>query len=283
MNIDILNIYLIPSTDWWNGLSCWLLLVLIRSFSISWTSTRISQKCAFFCIKLKFCICVCIFLNFVIKVLDYYSLAGIVDVTPLTLPGSQPNLPILQVRTFNCSLTCVWIGNTIAWPPFFRISSWNTICKTNDNMRLWHSMTVFIETCTGGTVEINIYANNSKICLLWVSKYQNESWLFRFKYIVVLDIDEVIVPKKHNSWSSMMEEVLKASAKDPKTISWHFRHTYFIDSMTEDQESKKEKSKDERPKSYIERGKPPLPASNIPEHLHMLNHIFRSVKHSQGT
>ena len=107
---------------------------------------------------------------------------------------------------------------------------------------------------------------------------------FRFKYIVVLDIDEVIVPKKHASWSAMMGEVLKASAKEPKTISWHFRHTYFIDSMTEERRgSNLEKFKDGGPESSVENSnRLPLPASDIPEHLHMLTHIFRSANHSKG-
>ena len=98
----------------------------------------------------------------------------------------------------------------------------------------------------------------------------------RFKYIAVLDIDEVIVPKKHSSWSAMMEEVLESSSKDPKTISWHFRHVYFIDRMTED------RVKDLTEKSD---GKiPPVPfyTSSIPEHLHLMNHVFRSANHSKG-
>ena len=121
---------------------------------------------------------------------------------------------------------------------------------------------------------------------------------FRFKYIVVLDIDEVIVPKKHDSWSAMMGEVLKHSAKEPKTISWHFRHTYFIDSMTEEHfndsmteessESKMEKIEDGAgggSESNVEKSKvrPTLPASDIPDHLHyMLSHIYRSANHSKG-
>ena len=31
-----------------------------------------------------------------LQVLDYYSAQGLVDVTPISLPGYQPNLPILQ-------------------------------------------------------------------------------------------------------------------------------------------------------------------------------------------
>ena len=30
------------------------------------------------------------------QVLDYYSKKGLVDVTPISLPGYQPNLPVLQ-------------------------------------------------------------------------------------------------------------------------------------------------------------------------------------------
>ena len=97
----------------------------------------------------------------------------------------------------------------------------------------------------------------------------------RFKYIAILDIDEVIVPKKHSSWSAMMEEVLEASSKNPNTISWHFRHVYFIDRMTEDRIKDQTKKLD---------GKipPHVPYYTIPEHLHMMNHVFRSANHSKG-
>ena len=97
----------------------------------------------------------------------------------------------------------------------------------------------------------------------------------------MLDIDEVIVPKKHTSWSAMMEEVLEASSKDPKTISWHFRHVYFIDRMTEDRIE--DQIKDLTKKSD-EKFPPPVPfyTSSIPEHLHMMNHVFRSANHSKG-
>jgi len=102
--------------------------------------------------------------------------------------------------------------------------------------------------------------------------------MYRFKYIAILDIDEVIVPKKHKSWSSMMEEVLEASSKDPKTISWHFRHVYFIDSMT------KKQTKDLLTEKLDGKIPPPVPfyTSDIPEHLHMMSHVFRSANHSKG-
>ena len=46
------------------------------------------------------------YLKFIIQVLDYYSLGGRVDLTHLTLPGSQPNLPIIQVQNFKNSNIC---------------------------------------------------------------------------------------------------------------------------------------------------------------------------------
>ena len=93
----------------------------------------------------------------------------------------------------------------------------------------------------------------------------------RFKYIAILDIDEVIVPKKHDSWPAMMKDLVNAS--NPNTIGWHFRHTYFLNGMTKDKAHVVEEDMT---------GEIPAPIPDIPEHLHMLNHIFRSANHSPG-
>ncbi len=37
--------------------------------------------------------------------------------------------------------------------------------------------------------------------------------MFRYEYIALLDIDEVIMPLVHNSWAEMMESVVAASLK----------------------------------------------------------------------
>ncbi len=37
--------------------------------------------------------------------------------------------------------------------------------------------------------------------------------MFRYEYIALLDIDEVIMPLVHNSWAEMMEAVVAASLK----------------------------------------------------------------------
>ena len=69
-------------------------------------------------------------------------------------------------------------------------------------------------------------------------------------------------------------------AKKPEAINWHFRHTYFIDSMTEEEvESKIER--DESESNNVKSSKPSL-QPDIPSHLHMLTHVFRSANHSKG-
>jgi hypothetical protein len=37
--------------------------------------------------------------------------------------------------------------------------------------------------------------------------------MFRYEYIALLDIDEVIMPLVHNNWAEMMEAVVAASLK----------------------------------------------------------------------
>jgi hypothetical protein len=39
------------------------------------------------------------------QVLDHYSSLGLVDVTPISLPGYQPNLPVLQHMYLKSKLT----------------------------------------------------------------------------------------------------------------------------------------------------------------------------------
>ena len=104
-------------------------------------------------------------------------------------------------------------------------------------------------------------------------KMERKANTYRYKYIANFDTDEVIVPQKHDSWSAMMEDSLKESASNPNTIGWHFRHVYFLDGMTEGDKTivREEAMTGED-----------APISTIPQHLHMLNHIFRSANHSRG-
>merc|ERR1711936_1020308 len=87
----------------------------------------------------------------------YYSKKGLVDVTPLSLPGYQPNLPVLQHMYLKSKLNN---------------KRQNELIPYND-------------------------------CL-----YRN---MYRYEYIALLDIDEVILPLRHTSWAEMMEAVVAAS------------------------------------------------------------------------
>ena len=74
----------------------------------------------------------------------------------------------------------------------------------------------------------------------------------------MLDIDEVIMPLKHNSWADMMEEAVAESlkVKNQTRASWNFRNVYFMDGMGKDVEK------------------------DIPSYLHMLQHVQRNEKYA---
>ena len=82
----------------------------------------------------------------------------------------------------------------------------------------------------------------------------------RYDYIGVFDIDEVIVPRNASSWEAMMAEVTKTTGP---LDNWRFRNTYFFD---------------EDPSLASDDG---LLSENIPEYLHMLRHIYRSVLYTE--
>merc|ERR1711884_886628 len=87
--------------------------------------------------------------------------------------------------------------------------------------------------------------------------------LYNYKYIAVLDIDEVITPIKHNNWADMMEEVIQISlkVKNQTRASWHFRNVYFMDEMLDAHEHDHFKE--------------------IPEYLHMMQHVYRSANYTK--
>lgn len=81
----------------------------------------------------------------------------------------------------------------------------------------------------------------------------------RYEYVALLDIDEVIMPIKHNNWADMMEEAVAASlkVKNVTRASWNFRNIYFMDEMLDIHEG---------PHHHFE---------DIPPYLHMLQHVYR--------
>eukprot|EP00092_Neocalanus_flemingeri_P026841 GFUD01029096.1.p1 GENE.GFUD01029096.1~~GFUD01029096.1.p1 ORF type:complete len:574 (-),score=135.79 GFUD01029096.1:85-1806(-) len=145
----------------------------------------------------------------VTKVLDYYTSKGLVDVTPISLPGYQPNLPVLQHMYLKSKLNN---------------KRQNELIPYND-------------------------------CL-----YRN---MYRYEYIALLDIDEVIMPIKHNNWADMMEEVVTSSlkVKNETRASWNFRNVYFMDEMLDLHE--------------------PEHFKDIPPYLHMMQHVYRSANYTK--
>ena len=144
------------------------------------------------------------------KILRHYQEKGIVEVTPITLPGSQPNIPGLMHMYLKSKLTN---------------KRQNELIPYND-------------------------------CL-----YKN---LYRYKFITLLDTDEVIMPKGINLyWKDLMDNVLRQAelAKKSPKASYNVRNVYFFDSV-----NSKEKS---------------AVSSDIPPYMHMFQHIQRLVLHGR--
>ena len=86
-------------------------------------------------------------------------------------------------------------------------------------------------------------------------------FVFRYEYIAVIDIDEVIMPLQHNNWNDMFREIKRTTPEASNNIStFVFRHALFMD--------KEEKEVDDV-----------VMKENIPEWLHMMNNVYRSVRY----
>jgi len=145
----------------------------------------------------------------VTKVLEHYVSTGKVDLTPVSLPGFQPNMPVLQHMYLKSKLNN---------------KRQNELIPYND-------------------------------CL-----YRN---MYRYEYIALLDIDEVIMPIKHDNWADMMAEVVASSLKikNETRASYNFRNIYFMDEMLEAHQQGTFK--------------------DIPPYLHMLQHVYRSANYTK--
>ena len=81
--------------------------------------------------------------------------------------------------------------------------------------------------------------------------------MFRYDYIAVVDTDEVIMPLQHNNWKDLIREIKRKTPEASNNIStFVFRHALFLDKEGEEEVEK-----------------------DIPEWLHMMNHVYRSVKY----
>lgn len=141
------------------------------------------------------------------KVLSYYEKKDKVDVTPLTLPGGQPNIPGFQHMYLSKKINH---------------KRQNELIPYND-------------------------------CL-----YRN---LYTYKYIALLDVDEVIMPVKVMSWKDLMDVVLKKALaiKNETRASYNVRNVYFLDDLLHSHGWFKD----------------------IPKYMHMLQHVYRSKNFTQ--
>ena len=78
----------------------------------------------------------------------------------------------------------------------------------------------------------------------------------RYKYVVNIDTDEVILPANHTDWHAMMEHIEDISTRE-KIGGWTFNSTYFLDDMTK------------------------KATEGIPEYLHMMQHVYRSANYTK--
>ena len=85
-------------------------------------------------------------------------------------------------------------------------------------------------------------------------------FVFRYDYIAVVDIDEVIMPLQHNNWNDLFREIKRKTPKASNNIStFVFRHVQIL--YEEEEETEKD----------------------IPEWLHMMSHMNRTVRYLPAT
>lgn len=140
------------------------------------------------------------------KTLQYYQQKGLVELTPITLPGGQPNLPGLRHNFLSMKLTH---------------KRQNELIPYND-------------------------------CL-----YRN---LYSYEYIVLLDIDEVVMPVQHQTWKELMNDIVPMALqqKNYTRASYNVRNVYFLDDMMN------------------EDAKHTVHEVGIPGYMHMLQHVYRA-------
>lgn len=147
------------------------------------------------------------------KVLDYYQQQNFVELTKITLPGNQPNLPGFRHLYLKNKLTH---------------KRQNELIPYND-------------------------------CL-----YRN---LYSYEYLVLLDIDEVIMPLIHDNWSDLMKEVqrLSLAERNYTRASYNVRNVYFLDDLGVGEPQMKHTEHE----------------VGIPRYLHMLQHVYRSQNYTK--
>ncbi|KAK7081651.1 hypothetical protein SK128_021715 [Halocaridina rubra] len=103
----------------------------------------------------------------------------------------------------------------------------------------------------------------------FLNQYQNELIplndcfyrnIYRYKFVALIDIDEVLTPKGHDNWISLLNKLDSAALSEDgsKYASFYFRNIYFLDDM-------------QKKNDYFE---------DIPEYMHILQHVHRSFNYT---
>merc|ERR1739844_78754 len=88
--------------------------------------------------------------------------------------------------------------------------------------------------------------------------------IYRYDYIAVVDSDEVIMPRQHKNWNDMIREIKRKTSLASENISTLvFIHALFLDEEKNEEEDAAVK----------------LAEEDIPELLHIINHLNRSVRY----
>lgn len=113
------------------------------------------------------------------KVLQYYEQLGRVDITPITLPGGQPNVPSFQHMYLS---------------------------KKTNNKR-----------------QNELIPYND--CL-----YRH---MYEYEYLVLLDVDEVIMPVQDATWQELIKRIMPKALeiKNETRASYNVRNVYFLDEL----------------------------------------------------
>ncbi|XP_064080897.1 uncharacterized protein LOC135197752 isoform X1 [Macrobrachium nipponense] len=86
----------------------------------------------------------------------------------------------------------------------------------------------------------------------------------RYKYISIIDVDEIILPKNSSSWKTLMDVVVPKALNESQELTpsnYVMRHVYFLDDMGHGNET----------------------VPNVPRYMHMLQHVYRSPNYNKKT
>ena len=192
----------------------------------------------------------------VTKVLNYYEDKSYIDLTPISLPGrrfvtlTQYGLELaLSVLIKSQTLIESKVMIILADVKYLTQQRSQSQMKFQDTCMQCNTFPIYISGYQPNIHGLqHLYLKKKRN-----NKRQNELIpyndclyrnMYRYKYIALLDIDEVILPIEEHNWSDLMKNVqllaenianqVKFENKSKKILaSYNFRNVYFMDEMLE--------------------------------------------------